>query len=595
MNFKNMSIKKSLILGFGTTILISVVIIVASLILMNSQKSAYTDIIDHYVESTEMIATCRIDYNIAARNLRDVVLSGNTSGLSTVTSKLEELDAQFAQLENTFPLEDKSTLEAFSSAIKAWEADAREIASVVSTDRDQASKMIVNACTPKLNAAAVAGENAANALAVAQEQIIAQQNLTSNISLGVILAVMVVATIIVLMMAFRIIRSLVEPSTQVRNALVGFSQGNLGVPVSFDGKNELGEMCDALRTSQKVLHSVIQDISDTTTQMAKGNFNVELTATFPGDLAPIQTSVNQFVVRMSDTITNISQSASQVSAGSEQVSNSSQSLAQGATEQASAVEELAATINDISNSSKQTAASAEEARASTGQAGAQVEASNEYVKQLNVAMQNISNSSEEIGKIIATIENIAFQTNILALNAAVEAARAGSAGKGFAVVADEVRNLASKSDEAAKATKDLIENSITAVREGADVVGKVTDSLERTTVLAGDVVRLMDQVTEAVENQTTAISQITEGIDQISAVVQTNSATSEECAAASEELSSQANIMHQLMAEFQVGNKGGFSGSPAPSFSSSDSWGDSTSDPLMLNGRNDSPFGNSKY
>ena len=124
--------------------------------------------------------------------------------------------------------------------------------------------------------------------------------------------------------------------------------------------------------------------------------------------------------------------------------------------------------------------SAEEARASTGQAGAQVEASNEYVKQLNVAMQNISNSSEEIGKIIATIENIAFQTNILALNAAVEAARAGTAGKGFAVVADEVRNLASKSDEAAKATKDLIENSITAVREGADVVSKVTDSLERT-------------------------------------------------------------------------------------------------------------------
>ncbi len=595
MNFKNMSIKKSLIIGFGTTILISVIIIVASLLLMNSQKSAYSDIIDHYVESTEMIATCRIDYNIAARNLRDVVLSGNTSGLSTVTTKLEELDAQFAQLENTFPLEDKSTLEAFSSAIKAWETDAREIASVVSTDRNRASEMIVNACTPKLNAAAVAGENAANALAVAQEQIIAQQNLTSNISLGVILAVMVVATIIVLLMAARIIRSLVEPSTQVRNALVGFSQGNLGVPVSFDGKNELGEMCDALRTSQKVLHSVIQDISDTTTQMAKGNFNVELTATFPGDLAPIQASVNQFVVRMSDTITNISQSASQVSAGSEQVSNSSQSLAQGATEQASAVEELAATINDISNSSKQTAASAEEARASTGQAGAQVEASNEYVKQLNVAMQNISNSSEEIGKIIATIENIAFQTNILALNAAVEAARAGTAGKGFAVVADEVRNLASKSDEAAKATKDLIENSITAVREGADVVSKVTDSLERTTVLTGEVVKLMDQVTEAVENQTTAISQVTEGIDQISAVVQTNSATSEECAAASEELSSQANIMHQLMAEFQVGNKGGFSGSPAPSFSSSDSWGDSTSDPLMLNGRNDSPFGNSKY
>jgi methyl-accepting chemotaxis protein len=552
MNIKNMSIKKSLIIGFGTTILISVIIIVASLLLMNSQKSAYSDIIDNYVESTEMIATCRIDYNIAARNLRDMVLSGNTSGLSTVTTKLEELDAQFAQLENTFPLEDKSTLEAFSSAIKAWETDAREIASVVSTDRNRASEMIVNACTPKLNAAAVAGENAANALAVAQEQIIAQQNLTSNISLGVILAVMVVATIIVLLMAARIIRSLVEPSTQVRNALVGFSQGNLGVPVSFDGKNELGEMCDALRTSQKVLHSVIQDISDTTTQMAKGNFNVELTATFPGDLAPIQASVNQFVVRMSDTITNISQSASQVSAGSEQVSNSAQALAQGATEQASSVQELSATIGDISANAQLTAQATREAGQFVEQAGGQLGVSVEYVQQLNVAMEKISSSSVEISKIIATIENIAFQTNILALNAAVEAARAGSAGKGFAVVADEVRNLATRSDQAAKATKELIEGSIVAVAEGSQAVGKVTESLEQTSVSAGHVTTQMNIVVSAVENQTAAITQVTEGIDQISSVVQTNSATAQESAAASEELSAEAASLKQLVDQFTL-------------------------------------------
>ena len=609
MNFKNMSIRKSLIVGFGTTILVSVIIIVAALVMMNSQKSAYMDIIDHYVESTELIASCRIDYNIAARNLRDAALSGDTSSISNVTSKVEELDQLFAQLENIFPLEDRSTLDAFSNAIKSWETDAREIVSVVGTNRQEAVNMIVNNCTPKLNAAAVAGENAAVALANAQAQIIKQQNMNSNIGLVAIIAIMVVATIAVLLIAVRIIRSIVEPSSQVRGALVGFSQGNLSVPVEFTGKNELGEMCDALRTSQKVLNSVIQDISETTGQMAKGNFDVELTASFPGDLKPIQDSVNAFVVRMSDTIFNISQSADQVSAGSDQVSNSSQSLAQGATEQASAVEELAATINDISTNAKQTASAAEEAQSSVSEAGAQVSASNEYVKQLNVAMTNISNSSEEIGKIIATIENIAFQTNILALNAAVEAARAGSAGKGFAVVADEVRNLASKSDEAAKATKDLIENSITAVRDGADVVGKVTESLARTTELASSVVTMMGSVTEAVENQTTAIAQITEGIDQISAVVQTNSATSEECAAASEQLSSQANIMHQLMSEFKISNKGRFGGSSSSFGSSStgsassfgggsggDSWGgEGWSDDGAAGGRSDNPFTNVKY
>ena len=216
------------------------------------------------------------------------------------------------------------------------------------------------------------------------------------------------------------------------------------------------------------------------------------------------------------------------------------------------MEELAATITDISTSAKQTAAAAKEAGEFVNQAGAQLGVSVGHVKELNAAMEKISKSSEEISKIIAAIENIAFQTNILALNAAVEAARAGSAGKGFAVVADEVRNLASKSDEAAKATKELIGSSIAAVTEGSQAVNNVTASLEQTSIYAGHVTTQMDIVVSAVENQTTAITQVTEGIDQISAVVQTNSATAEESAAASEQLSAEAASLKQLVDQFTL-------------------------------------------
>ena len=302
MNFKNMSIKKNLIIGFGTTILVSLIIIVTSLVMMSSQKAAYQDIIDHYVKANQLVSECRIDYNIAARGLRDAVLSGEVSNLDTATSKMNQLESVITELNNNFPMDDKTILNTFINTMQEWGTEAAKIVQVARTDRESAVPMITDSCSPKLAAAATAGDSLASQLQAGQEEIIKQQNTTSTIGIFAIIAVMVVATVVVMIMAVKIIRSIAEPSNQVRAALVGFSQGNLGIPVSFTGKNELGEMCDALRTSQRVLHSVIQDISSTTGQMAKGNFDVELTATFPGDLAPIQSSVNQFVAHMSDVI-----------------------------------------------------------------------------------------------------------------------------------------------------------------------------------------------------------------------------------------------------------------------------------------------------
>ena len=380
---------------------------------------------------------------------------------------------------------------------------------------------------------------------------------TGTTVLGVIVTVVLlaVAAIVASLLALRLAVGIGTPIKACAERLELLSQGNLDAPVpDFQRNDEVGALVTSTTIIVNALSAILKDIDYLLGQMGHGNVVVDsqIADLYIGNFEPLLVSMRQIKDKLSDTLSQISASAGQISSGANQVSDGAQALAQGATEQASSVQELAATIHEIFDSTQETAAVSRESQSRAEQAGGEVVRSNELMKQMTVAMKEISESSQKISNIITTIEDIAFQTNILALNAAVEAARAGTAGKGFAVVADEVRNLASKSDEAAKATKDLIESSVQSVENGNKIVNEVTGALHRTTELAGLAVADMVKVAGMVEAAVVSISQVTEGLDQISAVVQTNSATSEESAAASEELSSQAQLLNDLVSQFQL-------------------------------------------
>ena len=335
-------------------------------------------------------------------------------------------------------------------------------------------------------------------------------------------------------------------------------QGDLGLNqhqtmmVGIDSNDEIGILSQSFDNTIKRLRNYIGEISNMLEAVANGNLTAQITQEYVGDFASIRTSLNNILQKLNTTMGQIVTSAECVSGGAEQMSTASQALSHGSMEQTSAVEELQETIRAVTESVKQTAENAQRAREQVGGMGHELTEGNQKMQEMITAMGGITSSSKEIEKIIKTIEDIAFQTNILALNAAVEAARAGSAGKGFAVVADEVRNLAAKSAEASQSTSVLIGRSINAVNQGTQIADATAKQLENVVADTHGIEETINGIASDAQTQAEAVQQIQDQIGQITSVVQTNSSTAEESAATSQELSAQANVLKQLVKTFRL-------------------------------------------
>ena len=368
----------------------------------------------------------------------------------------------------------------------------------------------------------------------------------------VFIYVIVVAALQFINAALVIIRMIV-PIKKLEQEMEEIAKGNLSSVFSLTpDTSEIGMLTGAIIQTKSTLIKYIGDIAEKLHNIADGNLNLDVDIEYLGDFAPIKESLLTILGSLNSTIAQINEASRRVSESSKQIADGAQTLAQGSTEQASSIQQLLSSIAEITQRTKQNAETAGKTSSLSETIKDNAERGSRQMDEMIIAVKQINEASQSISKIIKTIDDIAFQTNILALNAAVEAARAGQHGKGFAVVAEEVRNLASKSAEAAKDTGDMIQNSMEKAELGSRIAQETASSLKE--IVSGINVssQLITEIAKASEDQSLGISHINTGIDQVAQVVQQNSATAEQSAAASQEMSSQSVLLEDLILQFEL-------------------------------------------
>ena len=552
--FNRLKIGKRITLIFVLILSFVLIVGLVTTVGMSVTTNRFQNFTENEVMANLSVKESIIAINVVATSLRDMCLNLSNENDSEyeqeISTNFTSIDKSLTKIRRSFKGE-SALIDKYISEISEWRIVAEEILNHVMQNQDDvATKLLLDECTPALNKIIQTSNQISQICEQIQMDSI-KDNVTYSRNVRILVyIVLVIAILLTILVSTRISKAIVQPIEMLEKAAKEMEKGNLGYPIEYTSSNEIGSLANSLRASSKKIKDYIIDIDRAMQEMSNGNFDLQASQKFEGDFKNIEKSIDKYTIKMSQTLLEVGESAEQVASGSEQVSVGAQALSSGATEQASVIEEFSTTILNISTQVKNNAKYAISISEDATKVGNELETSNVQMQEMVNAIQAINEKSNEISKIIQTIDDIAFQTNILALNAAVEAARAGEAGKGFAVVADEVRNLASKSAEAAKNTAELIEDSVKAVVVGTDIADKTAKAMACVLEETRNIVITIDQVAKSSTEQATAIDQINIGIDQISAVIQNNSATSEQSAFASEELSIQAKTMKKLISNF---------------------------------------------
>lgn len=514
----------------------------------------------HYVENVNVadqaVKICRINVNAAARNIREMALNEDTSSYDnyeqTVKRLLSEVDSELQILKKTEVLSDEN-YEEYATALSDWGEIGYSIIEEIKNGNDEnATDAILNNCTPALNKVVEIAIKLDELTDEASSETVRNMVVCTVAGFVVIIVCLVFAFTLTRKTSKRVLETILEPLHAIEDVAMELTEGNLHSTLEYHSDDEIGKLAHSMRKSIRILGTYVDDIDRSMKLFSEGNFDVHPEVEWRGDFVGILNSFMAFQASMAGTIKGIQNVSNEVSGAAEQVASSSNDLADGATNQAAVVEELTATVTGVSEQVEKNSQSAKEISVKVDELGNAISESNGKMHEMVDSMHEISEASKEIDKIITTINEIASQTNLLALNASIEAARAGEAGKGFAVVANQVNVLADQSAQAAKESATLIETSVKAVEKGMVIAGQTAAQLEEVAENSKVITTEVTNIAETLETQTTEIKQINEGIEQINDVVQTNSATSEECAAASQEMSSEAESLREMIRKFKV-------------------------------------------
>lgn len=557
--FKNLRIGTQLKIATAIIILFTSLIVLVGLGSLKILNSEMNNFMNTTLKANDEIKNIRIEVNIGARNLREMLLNNDSSTIPEYEKILEEkennIESYLEMLKLSFK-SDSEYMQEFENNIYKWLNMAKSsLDEYKQGNQDKAKDILLTECVPALQSLSDASNKIDKETDFQKDKLLRKSIFTIEIS-TIAMVILVVVFIVSIMTLLKVLRKYIEePIGEITNACKKLSEGNLNTEIEYVSDNEIGIASESMRNSLKILSLYINDINRCLSIMANGNLNIKAKQPFIGEFKHIETSFMDFSYKLSDILNNVGKEAENVTVTLKNISDISSSITEGAVQQASQIEELSASSSEIKLGVKESAKHAEKANKMVGNLGNDIKDSNNNMNQVILAMEEISETSNNIMKVIDTINDITSQTNLLALNASIEAARAGEAGKGFAVVAEEVRKLAEECTIAVNSTTELIHNSMNAIDKGKKIVNESSKSLESVLEKSTEVIKAVDSISELLQEQESEISNFEEGINLVSQVVQSNVAVEEENSASIQELNSQALALKELAMQFELRKK----------------------------------------